>query len=72
MIKSKLEQYAEAARKWILERYDQKVVDSSEVGYRYNDQISCTKVVNASGVVKGILTVWEEGSKLQYHFDKQT
>ena len=71
MLKSKFDLIAEAAKKWILERYDQRCVDTSEINFGHNDQVCCTKVTNPSGVVKGILTIWEDNSKLQYHFDKR-
>jgi hypothetical protein len=65
------EVYAAEARKWIGDHYDQRVVESSEINYRLNDEITCSKVVNGSAVVKGILTIWRENNTFQYHFDKR-
>lgn len=65
------ELYAAEARKWILEHYDRKVVDTSEINYRLNDEICCSRVINSSGVTRGILTIWREHDIWQHHFDKR-
>lgn len=67
----KHEELVEGSKAWILEKFDQKVLDASELDYRFNDEITCAKVIGANGSVKGILTVWKENRKLQYHFDKR-
>lgn len=67
---AKHDKLVEASMKWVLEKFDQKVLDSSEIDYRNNDEVSCSRIIGASGTVKGILTVWQDKHKLHFHFDK--
>ena len=60
-----------AVKKWITEKFDQKVLDSSALHYRSNDEITCSQVIGATGTLKGILTAWEERGKVCFHFDKR-
>jgi hypothetical protein len=68
------ELYAVEAKKWICEHYDQHVCAASEVNYRLNDEITCSRVVSNSGVLEGILTVWREAPHgiIRHHFDKRS
>lgn len=64
-------EFAEVAKSWISEHYDNQVVVASEINYRLNDEICCSRVINQAGTYKGILTVWKENGTFKNHFDKQ-
>jgi len=63
-------EFADEAKSWILEHYDAQVVAASEINYRLNDEICCTRVINQAGTFKGILTLWKESGAFKNHFDK--